>query len=287
MEILFIRPMDHKLLEKNGYAIFDFPGLERLGQLLDMLSGLIKEKQNAVADEQGFYFASFDSNSTFRKKVHELITEAMSPVINKYFPDYKAVVANIILKEPGDKEVPLHQDWSFVDETQHLSYAIWVPLCETTKENGGLFVLEGSHQWFNNYRSTKVNTKCIDLYPHLKQHLKFLQLKKGQGVVFSHKLMHYTPPNITKENRIVVQTAIIPKNIQPFFPYRESDDEDITVYQVNDEFFIKEDIWKKPIQYPVFKVVAKKDNDAIDLEIIRKNLRKKNPIRFRLNELKK
>jgi hypothetical protein len=279
--------MDHKSLEKNGYAIFDFPNPGRLDQLHVILSELIQQKQNAAADDQGFYFASFDSDSAFRKKVHDLIAAEMEPVIQQYFPEYKAVVANIILKEPGDREVPLHQDWSFVDETHHLSYAIWVPLCETTRENGGLFVLDGSHQWFSNYRSTKVNTKCIDLYPHLKQHLKFMEIKKGQGVIFNHRLMHYTPPNITNTNRIVAQTAIIPKTVQPFFPYRESDDQDITIYQVNDAFFINENIWAKPVQYPVFKVVANKDNDTIDLRVIRKNLRKKNPIRYHLNEWKK
>src|SRR5690349_14601571 len=106
--------MDHKELQKKGYVVFDFPNPGKLDELNITLSELIQQKQNAAADEQGFYFASFDSDSSFRKKVHEIIAAAMQPVIETYFPDYKALVANIILKEPGDREVPLHQDWSFV-----------------------------------------------------------------------------------------------------------------------------------------------------------------------------
>src|SRR5688572_4331531 len=208
--------MDHQELEKKGYSVFDFPDSGRLDELNSILSGLMKQKQNPHAEDQGFYFASFDNASTLRQKVHELVSAEMQPFIQKYFPEYKALVANIILKEPGDKEVPLHQDWSFVDETLYSSYAIWLPLEETSRENGGLYVLEGSHQWFNNFRSTRVNTQAISVFPQVKQHLKFMEIKKGQGVVFNHKLLHYTPPNTTSRNRMVVQTAIIPKSLQPF-----------------------------------------------------------------------
>lgn len=276
--------MDHQELEKKGYSIFDFPNVNRLDELNHVLSNLMQQKHNPHAEDQGFYFASFDNASTLRQKVHDIVSAEMRPLIQTYFPEYKALVANIILKEPGDKEVPLHQDWSFVDETQYSSYAIWLPLEETTRENGGLYVLEGSHQWFNNFRSTRVNTQAISVYPEVKQHLKFMEIKKGQGVIFNHKLLHYTPPNTTNRNRMVVQTAIIPTSLQPFFPYRESNDEDITIYQVNDPFFIHEDIWEKPVRYPILKVVSNKENDEINTGTIKRNLRKQNPVKFFLNE---
>jgi hypothetical protein len=276
--------MDQQELEKKGYSIFNFPDIKRLDELNHVLSDLMRQKQNPHAEDQGFYFASFDNASTLRQQVHNIVSAEMQPFIQQYFPEYKPLVANIILKEPGDKEVPLHQDWSFVDENLYSSYAIWLPLEETTRENGGLYVLEGSHHWFNNYRSTRVNTQAISVFPHVKQHLKFMEIKKGQGVIFNHKLLHYTPPNLTSKNRMVVQTAIIPTLLQPFFPYRESDQEDIIVYQVNDPFFINEDIWEKPAKYPVFKVIPYKDNDEINIRTIKRKLRKQNLVKFFLNE---
>ena len=279
--------MDQQQLEKKGYAVFDFPDASRLDGLHTYLTDLMKQKHNPHAEDQGFYFASFDNATSLRQKIHDIVSAEMQPFINENFPGYKALVANIILKEPGDKEVPLHQDWSFVDETQYTSYAIWLPLEETTRENGGLYVMDGSHTWFRNYRSTRVNTRAIDVFPQVKQHLKFMDIKKGQGIVFNHQLLHYTPPNITDKNRLVVQTAIIPASLQPFFPYRESDEEDITLYQVNDPFFLNEDIWEKPVKYPVHKIVPKTENDEINIPAIKKNLRKQNLIRYYLNESRK
>jgi hypothetical protein len=274
-------------LISKGYSLFSFSDTEKLRQLYGTFSELLKEKQNPYAEWQGFYISTFDSESKMRQKVNEMVSNEINSFVQENFPGYKILNSNIILKEPGDKEVPLHQDWSFVDEEKYTSFEIWLPLNEVNEKNGGMYVLEESHKWFKNYRSSRVNTKCIDLYNSIKPHLKFINMKFGEGLVFDHRLMHYTPPNLTGNSRLVMQTAIIPNDAIPLFAYQDTDKDDIEIFKVNENFFLKENIFTRPNNYEIYTTIPKEKNEEVTLDIIRKKLRKKGLASFYYNELRK
>lgn len=70
--------------------------------------------------------------------------------------------------------MPMHQDWTIVDETKFVALNIWTPLQQTTELNGTLEVIKGSHRWhevraptlpfyFDGYQSQLKN--CLTAIP--------------------------------------------------------------------------------------------------------------------------
>ena len=47
---------------------------------------------------------------------HEVLAETLV--------DYEPLIVNLFFKEPGKGEVPIHQNWTFVDESQYTSVSI-------------------------------------------------------------------------------------------------------------------------------------------------------------------
>ena len=59
-------------------------------------------------------------------------------------------------------EFPLHQDWNIVDEKKYISLFFWAPIDVTNEENGTIYLIEGSHKFFTNYRSGSYKSQMIE-----------------------------------------------------------------------------------------------------------------------------
>jgi ectoine hydroxylase-related dioxygenase (phytanoyl-CoA dioxygenase family) len=87
--------------------------------------------------------------------VFDIIVKQFEQEYNNVLADYKPIIANFIRKKTDGGEVPLHQNWAFVEETKYTSVSIWCPLVDSTVENGTLQVVPGSHKRFGLQRGTK------------------------------------------------------------------------------------------------------------------------------------
>ena len=113
--------------------------------------------------------------------------------------------------------MPLHQDWTYIEETQnHRSYAVWIPLQDLHAENGSLEVLEGSHRSGNQWRGPGTTCPFQEHEALIREQgmLSAQYLKAGEAIVWDHRLAHASPPNLTNTPRIAVTAIITPKDKQ-------------------------------------------------------------------------
>ncbi len=52
--------------------------------------------------------------------------------------------------------MPIHQNWTFVDEDKFTSVSVWVPLCDVSRFNGTLEVVPKTHNTLTKYRSPSI-----------------------------------------------------------------------------------------------------------------------------------
>ena len=210
---LFRKRKTNKTLKKKGFVRFPclpMPAVETLR------TAFMQHKQS---NGEGFCATMFSDDVEYRQWANELVCQALNVAFAKHFqPQFHLLYGNFMAKYPGEaSKMPLHQDWTYVEENQGCrSYAIWVPLQDLNAENGCLEVLEGSHRAGNQWRGP--GTTCPfqehEALIYERGMLSAQHLKAGEAIVWDHRLVHASPPNLTDFPRIAVTAIITPKNKQ-------------------------------------------------------------------------
>lgn len=221
-------------LQNLGYCTMDLLSTDDVEVLLNVY------KENKVQDARGFHPTMFHNGADYRKKMNDAIVEVLSSKLGKYFgDDHKILYGNFMVKEPGSESVmKIHQDWTYVDETKHNSYAFWIPLCDLNTENGAFNVVPFSHHTQNLKRGP--GTYC-PFYEHRdvveKKYSKPLYLKAGQAVCWNHRLAHFSPANISNSPRIAVTVIVVPTNAQTIHYYKNDNSKDLLQFEIDSDFF--------------------------------------------------
>ena len=172
---------------------------------------------------EGLY-ASHNSNPVEKSlKISSDIREIVFPDLEKIFPAYDYFIGHFMVKGPHvQKEMALHQDWNIVDESKYKSYQIWIPLQFTDLNNGGIFLVPGSHKFFNNWRSGSYGIPIIPFDEKLAQIVTDIVIPAGAVLVYQNALFHGSYPNNTGNIRIAVMLNIIEKSA-PVYYYHKND----------------------------------------------------------------
>lgn len=209
----------YELYCKDGYVVlslFDDNELNALKKLY---------QENTIAYGTGL-LPSLRYRSSPEKiaEYHDLI-QLIDIALRKHFEDFDYVANHFITKTANNPdEFKLHQDWNVTDESKFIAAHIWCPLQDTNEQNGGLFVVKGSHRFFNNFRSGSLGIPFITATEKVKQHITSFKLKQGEAIVYNQALFHGSHPNNTDTDRKVVLSCIKPKEAPMLIYHKENAD---------------------------------------------------------------
>ena len=121
--------------DRNGYVV---------SRVLtaDAVEGLLAFYEETVArDEMVDLYESSRSNTLEKNAyINERLREELVPAADGLFLGYELFGGTFMVKVPGTSTVlPLHQDWSVVDEGRFQSVFLWCALVDVGPENGGHF----------------------------------------------------------------------------------------------------------------------------------------------------
>lgn len=249
MRNTFKDPELQRQFEENGYVKIDFINPEKVAELKALYD-------NAFG---GFAAPPFAITSMFpdvnsRLKISDEIEKTYSESIEKYFDDYQMYFGNFMVKyknnDPKEGYVSMHQDPSHLDEEKYRSVTIWCPLCDTNTENGGLYMIKGSHRLNNHPRGYGRYGAVFFLYPEYQQHIMnnymvFEPLKAGQALIFPATTFHFSEPNRTDTPRITASALLGPKEADLQYYHQETDDL-IEVYNVDASHYLTTPIFSRP-----------------------------------------
>lgn len=197
-------------MQSQGYVVLDF------------FSNDIKQNISSFLEKylpihfDAFHTTHFSNNVEYKKQVHQAILDFFKEAFIRHISeDFMPVFANFMLKKgTGNNPMPLHADWAYVDELDHVSYAIWIPLIDTNEQNGGLCVIPYSQNLSCAIRGPRILQWEFPANEILIQKAGIsLNLKLGQAVIYNHRLLHYSPPNFSGLLRPAVNISLVPKNV--------------------------------------------------------------------------
>ena len=132
MSSVFRDPLLQQQFDKQGYVLVS--SLINGGDIEELKGLFTKFREECNSN---FHTTHFSTNVEYKKQVHDVIASVVglkaSPLLNDFIP----LFGNFMIKNPDPENfMPLHADWTYVDESKFSSVAIWVPLVNVDAENG-------------------------------------------------------------------------------------------------------------------------------------------------------
>ncbi len=254
-ENLVLRPLFYdetiqKQYDKDGFVNMDFLTAFELETLRSLYAELKKherkEKKNMPTD---FELSFFFNDPSYRKRVFNTLSAFFQPLVDRHLDNYKPIIINIFDKPPGGiGEVPIHMDWSFVDETKYSSVSVWVPLINVTRENGTIELVKGSHKK-QQYRGTFIPYSFDGHWDKLKtKYLEPQNLNAGQICILDNSIIHWTADNYSDKTRTTIQIIMAPAEAPVNLYYKDpnANQDRIEIFSVDSDFYTDFYIYDKP-----------------------------------------
>ena len=244
MRPIFKNPELSARFERDHYFVTPFLGPKEVQQLRDIYDEL--------AEDQGgkFHLSLWTKNIENRKLVHRRIMEVFQPFADALLDNYKTIISSYAIKKPAqDSHWHVHQDDHFLDERKHTSLSIWVPLQDVNSKNGAMQILKGSHQMFTDIRTPNI-PKPYDGYKDLikEKYLTTIEMKAGEGLIFDHKLVHASGPNLSDAIRFAAVAVFAPQEAELMFYYKDPhpDATEVETLRLADNFYQEFPLGDKP-----------------------------------------
>ena len=265
--------------DSDGYVVIDLLNDEQLAKLFKVLEGLKEDKEKTkLSIDSGYGLSFFSESDEYRKKVFEAVSSFFQPLVDEYLDSYESLIINTFDKVPGTGEVPVHQNWTFVDEQKYTSVSVWIPLVNVNHANGTLEVVPGSHNTLTQFRSPTIPWVFEGLADVLKEkYMQPLNLRVGQVAILDDALLHYSSINKTDEVRSTIQLIMKPENTPAIHYYRPMPEAaSLEVFEVNKEFFTSFKMDEKPRNVPHISTIPYSYTNFSEQELVER-VSKNNP----------
>lgn len=219
--------------EKEGYLVLDFLSHEQV----EMLKHIFFESK--ISFDNTFYSSSFINDIEIKQEISTKIESVINNKINEHFSNFKKLGGVFLVKPSGPESImPIHQDWTVVDESIFDAMTIWIPLQDTTKENGCIKVLPKSHRLSIALRAPTLQNPLQNILTEAEKLMIPLPMKAGQAFVFSHALLHASFPNLSNLPRLAVAFGILHQDAELLYYFRADNQSQLEQLKVSNNFFL-------------------------------------------------
>jgi Phytanoyl-CoA dioxygenase (PhyH) len=218
-------------LDELGYVVVDVLDRDGVAELAQL------HATTCDGDPAGVQFTTQYPAGGAKAVIREGLVRAYRRDLAELMHPQDVVVAAFITKgRSGDSTIPVHLDWSIVDETHDCSVNVWIPLCDTHESNGALAMLPGSHRLPLTRRGTDT-PPALDVPPELMhERMTLLPMRAGQAVIYDHRTIHGSAANTSGEPRVAAVMSLVPAGTA-LVHYLGADDGELRELQVDAGFF--------------------------------------------------
>eukprot|EP01121_Diplochlamys_sp_Union-15-3_P016777 TRINITY_DN5775_c0_g1_i1.p1 TRINITY_DN5775_c0_g1~~TRINITY_DN5775_c0_g1_i1.p1 ORF type:complete len:286 (-),score=48.02 TRINITY_DN5775_c0_g1_i1:34-891(-) len=179
-------------------------------------------------------------------KSHEKTNQVLSKLIG---PNVKACQSMMFLKPPGRPGQAWHQDEYYIPSRDRSLTAVWIAIDDATVENGGLWVIPGSHKSGILWPMKPHNDENYDAsniaygFPYDDKDAIPVELKAGSAVFFNGYLLHKSLKNKTTDkyrrafaNHYLSAESLLPWNWDGRIKGHVEDNRDIVMVTGDDPY---------------------------------------------------
>jgi ectoine hydroxylase-related dioxygenase (phytanoyl-CoA dioxygenase family) len=189
--------------ETEGFVQIDLLRAEDIAALRDLYAQYFPDSP------QAFHSSSYLHDFELKKEMSRYMQAIIFPRLETVFHNFSSFGSAFLSKNIGTSStMPMHQDWTIVDETKYVAVNIWTPLQDADAHNGGLQVLRGSHRFWPVLRCPTIPFFYEEYKAEMQASLTQLDVRAGQAIVLNQALIHASPPNMSDRVRLAITTGI-------------------------------------------------------------------------------
>jgi ectoine hydroxylase-related dioxygenase (phytanoyl-CoA dioxygenase family) len=242
---IFQDPALQARFETEGYVQVRLLEAEDIVALRKLYAHYFPESPRAFHSSS--YLQDFDK----KKEISAAIVQIMQPRLEAVFQNFTTFGSAFLTKNVGnDSLMPMHQDWTIVDEGRAVAVNIWTPLQDANAQNGSLQVLRGSHRFLPVLRCPTMPFFYYAYQDAIRANLTLLEVKAGEAVILNQALIHASPPNLSNEVRLAITTGVKTAGAPMQFHYVCGEGQ-LEVFAMDDDFLLRfedfhHDIYDRP-----------------------------------------
>jgi hypothetical protein len=208
---------------------------------------------NQTSNDSSYDLSFFTLNPQIKEKIFSEIWDNLKEFIETILPDYEPLIINMFNKKPGGGEVPIHQNWTFVDESKFTSVSVWIPLTKVNHKNGTLEVVKGTHKEISLHRSPTIPWVFKGFEEELKKEwMTPLNIEIGDIAIIDDSIIHYSSNNNSDKDRPSLQLILKPKKADAIHYLGDNGQtKDLKVFKVNSNYFFDFDMNSTEINMPL------------------------------------
>jgi ectoine hydroxylase-related dioxygenase (phytanoyl-CoA dioxygenase family) len=235
MKPLFKDPRLQQEADRDGCVIVPLLNPSQVQRLRNLYQDCIDS--TAVRD---LYESSRHNQAETNRQINQSIFAEIEQSGKQIFEPCRIYGGTFMVKAHQDSTIlPLHQDWSVVEENEYATWFIWCPLQPVNARNGGLFVVEGSHKYFDTLRSGTYPSDRYVLPQVLERAIRPIALNQGEAVLYSDRLFHGSYPNNGSEDRVVVTGRVIEQGGSLVYFHKRNHGQ-VDVYAADEDFYLSQ-----------------------------------------------
>jgi hypothetical protein len=213
MDRVFTDNVTETEFRRRGYVVRPFLDAAEVAELERLQTVLPPE---APSD---FYATVFSRNADYRRRVSDGIGAIIKDKLDAVFPHHELCFGLFVTKQPLSQRgrLPLHRDYSFVDQAVHTAVHLWFPLVDVDEQNGCLNVVPGSQTLMQS--PFAVNEYPSPFHPVMnlldQEYTRGLPMPAGSVVAYDSRLLHGSGENRSNRIRPACICILVPKGIRP------------------------------------------------------------------------
>ncbi|MFT5862826.1 MAG: hypothetical protein ACI828_001477 [Flavobacteriales bacterium] len=245
---IFLDPELQQQFDTDGFVKIQLLEKEDIVTLNDLCTTSFPETGSR------FFSSSYLNDFEQKKEISDTISQIVQARANSYFQEFRLIGAAFLIKGIGPhSEMPMHQDWTIVDESQFYAINVWIPLTRATAANGALEVIKGSHVWNEAIRAPTLPFYFEGYQEKLKKQLTLVEASPGEAIILNQAIIHYSKANTTTTPRPALTTGLISKEAPLMLHYwNKEQPNEIELFEQEDDFLLKfEDFHSAIFERPV------------------------------------
>jgi Phytanoyl-CoA dioxygenase (PhyH) len=222
-------------LNEKGFVKIQVLNDNEIHQLSSYYSEI--HPNGAPEKTDGIHMTTWCKDLEYKLSVANRLAEIYRKPCEAIFENYRILNNVFIVKDSGETPFKVHQDWNVVDENENFALNVWIPLNDITKNEGGLWVVEGSHKINRNVRgSAYLFPNYTAFNDELEKAATSVSLKAGQAIVFYVNIIHGSPPNHGETERIATCFSVIPKDAPLTIYFQKNAGAPLEMHSPKDDF---------------------------------------------------